>query len=334
MVELVEIARYAILLAAMSIENQIPSSTNQTPPEELARPDQPWLKKPRSILPLAARVGLDFFIITTGVVILDLSLDWFLIPNQIAAGGLSGVAVLLNAKLGWPVGPTFLIMNVPLFLVGWRFLGGIRFALRTLYATILIGALVDPLALIARPLTHDAVLATVYGGLLGGLGVGLVYRYRGSTGGTDIIALLANRFSGVSVGLAQLLADGAIVLASGILLNLQLALYALIAIYLTSKVLDGVLEGFSYVRLAHIVSDHPEQITQAVLFKLNRGATLLEGRGAYTQQARQVLLVAIAQREVSQLKEIVAEVDPAAFIIIGSAAEVLGQGFRKPQARR
>jgi len=317
----------------MSLENQTSPPTNQTPQGEPTRPDRPWLKRPRTILPFAARVGLDYLIITIGAVVLDLSLDWFLIPNRIAAGGLSGVAVLLNAKLGWPVGPTFLAMNVPLFLAGWRFLGGTRFALRTLYATVLVGVLVDPLAIVAQPLTHDAVLATVYGGLLGGLGVGLVYRYRGSTGGTDIIALLANRFSGLSIGLAQLLADGVVVLASGIFLNLQLALYALIAIYLTSKVLDGVLEGFSYVRLAYIIADHPAPITQAILFKLNRGATLLEGRGAYTQEARQVLLVAITQREISQLKEIVAEVDPDAFIIIAAAAEVLGQGFRRPQAR-
>jgi uncharacterized membrane-anchored protein YitT (DUF2179 family) len=303
----------------------------QMPPAQ--KPERPWLKRPRTILPLAARLALDYLIITAGVVILDLALDWFLIPNQIAAGGLSGVAVLLNAKLGWPVGPTFLVMNIPLFIVGWRYLGGANFAARSLYATFLVGALVDPLAVLARPATHDPVLATVYGGLLGGLGVGLVYRYRGSTGGTDIVALLINRFSGISVGLGQLLADGAIVVASGLLLNLQLALYALISIYLSIKVLDGVVEGFGYVRLAHIISDQPDKITQAILFKLQRGVTLLEGKGGYTQQERQILLVAISQREVSQLKELVAEADPDAFIIIGNAAEVLGQGFKKPHTR-
>ncbi|HLV97632.1 MAG TPA: YitT family protein [Ktedonobacterales bacterium] len=314
----------------MSIENQATPDTNQPSPEQPARPDRPWLKRPRTILPIAARIALDYLVITVGVVIFNLSLDWFLIPNQIAAGGLSGVAVLLNAQLGWPVGPVFLALNVPLFLAGWRFLGGGAFVRRTLYATVLVGALVDPMAALAKPLTHDAVLATVYGGLVGGFGIGLVYRYRGSTGGTDIIALLVNRFTGISVGLGQLLADGLIVLASGIVLNLQLALYALIAIYLSTKVLDGVLEGFSNMRLAHIISDDPEPIIRAVLFKLNRGATILEGRGAYTRQERQIVLVAITQREISQLKEIVAEVDPEAFIIIGNAAEVLGHGFKQP----
>jgi uncharacterized membrane-anchored protein YitT (DUF2179 family) len=317
----------------MPIQNQTPPGTNQSPREQPPRPDRPWLRRPRTILPLAARLALDYLVITLGVLIFNLSLDWFLVPNRIAAGGLSGVAVLLNARLGWPVGPVFLALNVPLFLAGWRFLGGGSFVTRTLYATLLVGATVDPLAVLAKPLTHDAVLATVYGGLLGGFGVGLVYRYRGSTGGTDIIALLVNRFSGISVGLGQLLADGVIVLASGIVLNLQLALYALIAIYLSTKVLDGVLEGFSNMRLAHIISDNPEPITRAVLFKLNRGATILEGRGAYTQQERQILMVAITQREISQLKEIVAEVDPDAFIIIGNAAEVLGHGFKQPQWR-
>jgi uncharacterized membrane-anchored protein YitT (DUF2179 family) len=320
----------------MPTEHQATPDTNQPSPEQPARPDRPWLKRPRTILPAAARTALDYLVITLGVVIFNLSLNWFLIPNQIAAGGLSGVAVLLNARLGWPVGPVFLALNVPLFLAGWRFLGGGAFVTRTLYATTLVGALVDPMAALAKPLTHDAVLATVYGGLVGGFGIGLVYRYRGSTGGTDIIALLVNRFTGISVGLGQLLADGVIVLASGIVLNLQLALYALIAIYLSTKVLDGVLEGFSNMRLAHIISDDPEPIIRAVLFKLNRGATILEGRGAYTRQDRQILLVAITQREISQLKEIVAEVDPEAFIIIGNAAEVLGHGFKQPppKARR
>lgn len=313
--------------------DQTPPDTDQSAFKQPDRTDRPWLKKPRTILPTAARLALDYLVITLGVVIFNLSLDWFLVPNQIAAGGLSGVAVLLNARLGWPVGPVFLALNVPLFLAGWRFLGGRSFVTRTLYATALVGALVDPMAALATPLTHDAVLATVYGGLLGGLGVGLVYRYRGSTGGTDIIALLVNRFTGISVGLGQLLADGVIVLASGIVLNLQLALYALIAIYLSTKVLDGVLEGFSNMRLAHIISDNPEPIIRAVLFKLNRGATILEGRGAYTKQERQILLVAITQREISQLKELVAEVDPEAFIIIGNAAEVLGHGFKRAQPR-
>ncbi len=317
----------------MTSEKQATPDTVQSPDKQPTRPDRPWLKKPRTILPLAARTSLDYLVITIGVIICDLSLDWFLVPNQIAAGGITGVAVLLNAKLGWPVGPVFLALNVPLFLAGWRFLGGGAFVVRTLYATVLIGVLVDPLAGLATPLTHDAVLATVYGGLLGGLGAGLVYRYRGSTGGTDIIALLGNRFTGISVGLAQLLADGVIVIASGILLNLQLALYALIAIYLTSKVLDSVLEGFSNMRLAHIISDDPEPITNAILFKLNRGATILEGRGAYTKQERQILLVAITKREISQLKEIVAEVDAEAFIIIGNAAEVLGHGFKQQERR-
>jgi uncharacterized membrane-anchored protein YitT (DUF2179 family) len=292
-----------------------------------------WLKSQRTILPLAARLALDYLILAAGVVLLDLALDWFLIPNRIAAGGLSGVAVLLNAKLGWPVGLTFLLMNIPLFMVGWRYLGGSAFALRSLFATALVGVLVDPLAVLVQPVTRDPVLATVYGGLLGGVGAGLIYRYRGSTGGTDIIALLANRFTGISVGLGQLLADGAIVVASGLFFDLQLALYALISIYLSAKALDGVVEGFGYVRLAHIISDRPDQITQAILFKLNRGVTLLEGQGGYTRQERQILLVAISQREVSQLKELVAEADPDAFLIIGNAAEVLGHGFKKPHTR-
>src|SRR5262249_51861275 len=153
--------------AAMASENQATPDTNQPPLQRPARTDRPWLKRPHTILPRALRTALDYLVITLGVVIFNLSLNWFLIPNQIAAGGISGVAVLLNARLGWPVGPVFLAMNVPLFLAGWRFLGGGPFVRRTLYATVLVGVLVDPLAVLAQPLTHDAVLATVYGGLLG-----------------------------------------------------------------------------------------------------------------------------------------------------------------------
>src|SRR5215470_4273256 len=139
----------------MPTENQATPDTNQPPLQPPARTDRPWRKSPRAILPRALRIALDYLVITLGVVIFNLALDWFLIPNQIAAGGLSGIAVLLNARLGWPVGPTFLIMNIPLFVAGWRYLGRTAFALRSLYATLLVGALVDPLTLLARPATHD-----------------------------------------------------------------------------------------------------------------------------------------------------------------------------------
>jgi hypothetical protein len=200
----------------------------------------------------AGRVVIEYLVITLGVVIFDLALDWFLVPNQIAAGGITGLSVVLSARLGWPVGITYLLLNVPLLLVGFRSLGGREFILRTVYATVLIGTLVDPLAQVAKPLTHDHILAALYGGGLAGGAVGLIYHWRGSTAGGDIIALLLKRFARMKLGTAQLATDGLIILTVGLCLNLQLALYALVCMYIKSKVVEGMLKALKAKNLSLI----------------------------------------------------------------------------------
>lgn len=208
--------------------------------------------KQRLLPPSAGRVVVEYLVITLGAVLFDLALDWFLVPNQIAAGGITGLSVVLSARLGWPVGITYLMLNVPLLLVGFRSLGGREFILRTVYATVLIGTLVDPLAQVAKPLTHDHILAALYGGSLAGGSVGLIYHWRGSTAGGDIIALLLKRFARVKMGTALLITDSLIILAAGLFLNLQLALYALVCMYVKSKVVEGILKALKAKNLSLI----------------------------------------------------------------------------------
>jgi uncharacterized membrane-anchored protein YitT (DUF2179 family) len=203
-------------------------------------------------LSIAGRILVEYLILTLGVVIYNLGMDWFLVPNHIAPGGVTGLAIILNARLGWSVGLVFLAANVPLLLAGFRYLGGREFTLRTLYATGLMGATVDPMALIVRPLTYDPLLAALYGGGLVGVGIGIIYHWRGSTAGTDIIALLLKRFTGVKVGAALLATDGLVILAVGLSLNLQVALYALAGIYVKSKVVDSTLKALKARNLSRV----------------------------------------------------------------------------------
>jgi uncharacterized membrane-anchored protein YitT (DUF2179 family) len=210
------------------------------------------LKQPRLLLAAAARVIVEYLVLTLGVLIFDLALDWFLVPNHIATGGVTGLAVVLNARLGWPVGLVILVVNVPLLLAGFRYLGGREFALRTMYATFLIGATVDPLALVAHPITRDPLLGALYGGVMVGVGIGTIYHWRGSTAGSDIVALLLKRFVGVKVGSALLVTDGLIILTAGLFLNFQVALYALVGVYIKSKVVDGMLKTLKAKNLSRV----------------------------------------------------------------------------------
>lgn len=196
----------------------------------------------------------DYLLITLGVVLLALGLDWFMAPSHIATGGVTETSVVVHTLVGLPIGLVFLAINVPLLLAGWRHLGGGQFALRTIYATVLLGLVVDPLARIARPLTYDPLLAAIFGGALAGAGIALVYRWHGSTAGTDIVALLLKRYARIQVGTSLLVADGMIVLAAGLLVNLDVALHALIAVYFKSKtisLLSCLLNARDRARLRH-----------------------------------------------------------------------------------
>ncbi|MBQ8653605.1 MAG: YitT family protein [Clostridia bacterium] len=254
----------------------------------------------------------------------------FLMPNNIAPGGLSGLAMIINYLFGAPVGTTSLLLNVPLFILGWKAMGRV-FVFRSLLATFLFSMSIDLLKF--QPLTMDPLLGTLFGGILLGAGLGLILRGGATTGGTDMAARMVHkRFPFITVGGFLLLLDCAVVAAAAVAMGASEALYALICIYVSSKVVDMVLEGMSSNKACFIITDQYERVTQRILVEMERGVTYLSARGAYTGRERPVVLCVVSRMEVARIKDIVREADERAFVFITEAHEALGEGFSRLSA--
>ena len=267
-------------------------------------------------------------IITLGAVIYALAFDWFVAPNQIAMGGVTGLAQIVNALVPvLPVGVLSILVNVPLFLAGWRLLGG-RLLVSSLYAMAVSSLAIDVIAWMHTFPPMDPILATLYGGAGMGVGLGLVFSQGATTGGTDIIGkLLKLKFPWLPIGKLVMIPDMVVVILAAVVFGtVNAALYGLIQMYLLSKVMDMILYGWDTSRVAYIITDRWEETVQGLL-DMNRGVTLLQGKGAYTGAEKQVLLVAFRQREIVPIKRMLREIDPKAFFIVCDAHEVLGEGF-------
>src|SRR5574342_162438 len=282
----------------------------------------------------------DYLLIGISSVIQAFSLRVFFVPANLASGGVSGISQLINHFTGWPIGLMVFLGNIPLFLLGWRFLGGRSFAIRTAFAILTYASLTDLLlgtplfgpngagTRLIHDLQGDIFLNSLYGAIVSGIGYGLVYRARGTSGGSDILARILNNWRGISMTQSYLIVDTAVILGAGFVFGWKLALYAMITLYVSGIVAETVLEGGGTVRTAMIVTREAEAISNRVLEELNRGVTILEGSCAYTGEARPVLYCVITRAEVAMLKAIVNEIDPHAFMVIGAAHEALGEGFK------
>ena len=267
-------------------------------------------------------------IITLGAVIYALAFDWFVAPNQIAMGGVTGLAQIVNALVPvLPVGVLSILVNVPLFLAGWRLLGG-RLLVSSLYAMAVSSLAIDVIAWMHTFPPMDPILATLYGGAGMGVGLGLVFSQGATTGGTDIIGkLLKLKFPWLPIGKLVMIPDMVVVILAAVVFGtVNAALYGLIQMYLLSKVMDMIQYGWDTSRVAYIITDRWEETVQGLL-DMNRGVTLLQGKGAYTGAEKQVLLVAFRQREIVPIKRMLREIDPKAFFIVCDAHEILGEGF-------
>ena len=268
-------------------------------------------------------------LITLGCTLFSLGFDLFLDPNQINVGGISGIAMILRELLGaGSIGLYTALINVPLFLLGFRILGR-RFFVGSLLGMLLSSALIDLLLFLPAP-KIEVLLAAIYGGVLTGAGLGLVFLAGASTGGSDIIAkLLRRRYRRLRLSRVMLAIDIVIVSLTGVVFHdFTRTLYSALPLYISSLVMDGVIYGLDYSALALIVSDSYEQIVGAIAQKLDRGATLLEAHGTYRGERRQVIMCAIRRRQVTELKDLVSQIDPNAFLILQDAHQVLGEGFR------
>lgn len=267
--------------------------------------------------------------IMLGAAVMALALVLFLMPHRLAAGGASGLAVILFYLFGLPISLGILLLNLPFFIAAYFVLGS-RVILRSLLGTVIFSAACQVAQLLLpAAATGDILLASVYGGILMGIGIGIVYRFRGSTGGTSLISLILNKLIGLSTGQALMYCDLIIIALGLFVFGGEVAMYAALSLFISSYVIDVVQEGLGLAKAVLIISSRGGVIADRLLTELNRGVTKLPGQGAFTGEPRELLLCVVNRLQVTQLKAIVQESDPEAFFIIGSANEVHGEGFRR-----
>jgi len=271
----------------------------------------------------------DYGLIILGGLIQALALRTFLVPALLVSGGISGLSQLLHYTVGWPIGLVTLLANIPLFILGWRYLGGPRFAIRTILTVLSYTILTDILIEITgtTPITDDILLNTLYGGIVLGVGLGLVYLGRGTSGGTDILARIMNKRLGMSISLSYMITDSLPVLLAGFLFGWEKTMYGLIMIFLSGVAADFMTQGNSVVREAMIITDETDKVVSAISEQLGRGTTIIDAKGGYTRKDRPIIFCVVTAAEVIRLKTIVHDADPDAFMSVGHANEALGEGF-------
>ena len=266
-----------------------------------------------------------YTMILLGCLIGGIAYPTFLVPNNIAPGGLTGVATILNYLFKWPVGTVSLLMNLPLFLVSYRTMGR-TFFIRSIIATVLFSLVIDLIPIPA--LTDDMLLGSVFGGLLLGIGLGLILRGSATTGGTDMLARMAHKYvSFISVGAYLFIFDFLVIVSAAFTMTPEAALYALICIAISSKAVDLVMAGFGTAKAFFVITDKADAIAKRVMVEMERGATLLDGTGAYSGSHKNVLICVVSNRETAHLKRIVKQEDPVAFMFVTDTHETLGEGF-------
>jgi len=284
---------------------------------------------------LKSRRVRDYALMTIGIAITAWGLNAFLIPNRLAAGGVSGLATvfyyLFQDRFGVnvPIGMQMLLMNSVLLAIGVSRKGW-RYGAKTVYGMVAMSVMVDVLAPFTPHLASgDRLLAVLYGGAVTGIGMGLVFKARGNTGGTDIVAQLLVDKVNLGLGQLMLIADGFVTVIAAIVLGPDLALYGAVAVFVMGSVIDVVQEGLSVEKAAFIICDEPGRVADAVLHQLGRGATGLVARGLYSAEPREMVFTVVSRREIDALKALVLAVDPNAFLIIADVREVLGEGFKE-----
>ena len=273
----------------------------------------------------------DYIWISLGSVLYSISFNWFYVPNQIGFGGLTALGMILNHfSPAIPIGTVVLVLNVPLFLLGWKFLGG-HALISSLFAMAASSILVDVTAAAYTFPAMDPMLASVFGGVSLGAALGMIFSKGATTGGTDLIArLLKLPFAWLPMGKLLLAVDLSMLLAvSAAFRSLESAMYGIIALYISTVVMDGVLYGLDKSKVAYIVTSNPRAITEEIDRQLGRGVTYLNGEGSFSVEKKLVLMCAFKQKQIVPLKALVHAIDPEAFLIVCDAHEVLGQGFRR-----
>ena len=276
----------------------------------------------------------DFLFYLLGGAIYAAAVVTVVTPNRISPGGVTGIASLLHVLFSLPVGTMVLILNFPLLAAGFRRFG-VFFVLKTGIATLTAAGLIDLFSPILKPIPLDPILAAIFGGVLTGTGLGLVMLKGATTGGMDIVAKLINRkFPHITVGRVMLLGDALVVLLTALVYrNAASGLYSVVSIYAAAKVMDAILYGSDRGKILYIVTSDPDKAAKQITGVARRGVSLIEVVGGYTGEKHTMLLCTVRRQEVSLLLAILKETDPHAFIVVGEAGEIIGEGFKSPEGR-
>jgi uncharacterized membrane-anchored protein YitT (DUF2179 family) len=271
----------------------------------------------------------NIFLIFLGAFIFSVGINYFAIPSQLAEGGFTGISLLLYYAFGWSPGMVILVLNIPLLFIGYRVLGK-----RTFFYTLVgIGAsslmleLTVPIVKLWGAPPKDLLLCALYTGVLVGAGLGIIFRVGGTTGGVDIIARIVQKYFGWSIGRTMFLFDFAVIASSVFLIGLDMAMYTLVTVFIGAQVVDFVVEGLNASKAATIITNHPQALARTITQKMNRGVTILNGKGGYTGHEKEVLYVVVGPNELPKLKDTVTQHDPYAFVVVHDAKDVLGEGF-------
>ncbi len=276
---------------------------------------------------------IEYVGITVGCALMAVGIVFFLQPNTIAPGGVTGIGVVVQRLTGVPIDVTNLVINIPLFISGVILLGG-AFGMKTAYATVILSGFIRFFIIMSgdsHVVTNDLLLSAIYGGVIMGAGIGLVFRSGGTTGGTDLAGAILNKyFPSLSIAKLMMILDLMVVVAAGLVVkNVEISLYSIIALYILVQMADFIVEGLSYSKAFYIISNHSDKIGKKINFELDRGVTSLQGRGFYTGAEKDVLLCVVNRAQVAKLKKLVYEIDEKAFIMVTTIHEVLGEGFKE-----
>ena len=268
-----------------------------------------------------------YLLVVIGCLIGACGFNLFLIPLHLLTGGLSGIAIIFHYLWNWPIGVQLLVLNLPVIYLAYRVFGRL-YAVDTVIGTVLFSVCVDATSFLnAGNYIDDIMLGSVFGGVLAGIGFGIVFRANANTGGLDVVGAVVKKYYSYDIG-SVIFALNFIIIIIGILLfDLKTALFTLISIYITGELTNQVVAGFNRKKSVMIISPQSEHIASAIMQEVNRGVTMLSGKGAFTQQEKDILFVVVSLTQVSKIKLIVDVIDPAAFMIVSDTAEVLGRGF-------
>ena len=271
-------------------------------------------------------IGDNWFTMILGTAIMAIAIKMIYDPAGLVTGGVSGIGIIMKELADIPLWLTNTMLNIPLFIAafvvkGWKFIS--RTVVSTLALSFFLYALPD-----INLGMNDVLLSALFGGALTGIGTGLVFMARSTTGGTDLLAaVLQHYIRHFSVAQIMLVLDGMVVIAGAWIFGLEFALYAIMAVLVVTKVTDGILEGMHFSKIAYIISDKADDIAQAIMTDLERGVTGINGKGMYSGNAKNILFCVVSQKEIVLVKDIVSKIDPSSFVIVTDAREVLGEGF-------